>query len=180
MRNPTLARRYAKALIEIGLRDGHHNRYVEELERVRARISSHPGLNKITRAPLLSRDRMKEIISVLGTEMGLSTTVHNFLNLLVDKDRIRYFDDVTDVARELLDEITEVTRATVTTAYPLSTEELDSIRESLERYTGKKVIVLHKQDPSIIGGIRAQIGDTILDHSIRAQLNRMRENLTRT
>jgi F-type H+-transporting ATPase subunit delta len=180
MRNLTLARRYAKALIDIGVRDSHLTQYIEELERVRALIRSHPGLQRITRAPLLSRERMKGIISHVAREMGLSTTIHNFLNLLVDKARIRYFDEITDVAQQLLDEITNVARATVTTASPLSREELDQIRKSLERYTDKKVVILHKEDPSIIGGVVAQVGDVILDHSIRTLLNRMQGRLTRT
>jgi len=180
MRNPTLARRYANALIGIGVRDGHFSRYVEELEQVRKRIRSNPELNRITKAPLLSRDRVKEIMSVLATEMGMSTTIHNFLNLLVDKDRIRYLDDIADVARELLDEMNNVVRASVTTACSVTREELDQIRDSLERYTGKKVIVLHKEDPSLLGGVVAQIGDVILDHSLRTMLSGMRERLTRT
>ncbi len=177
MRNLTLARRYARALTDIGVRDGHCDLYIEELQRVRIMIRSHPDLHRITTGPLLSRDRLKEIISMLAGELGLSRMVHNFLNLLVDKARIRYLDDITDIAQELLDEITNVVRVTVTTVAPLSREDLDQIRRNLERYAGKKVIILHKQDHFLIGGVVAQIGDVILDYSIRTQLNSLRDRL---
>ncbi|MBW2149287.1 MAG: ATP synthase F1 subunit delta [Deltaproteobacteria bacterium] len=179
MRNLTLARRYAQALTDIGVRDGHCELYIEELQRVRTVIRSHPDLRRITTGPLLSRDRLKEIISVLAGEMGISPVVHNFLKLLVDKARIRYLEDITDIAQELLDERTNVVHATVTTADLLSGEELDMIRRNLERYAGKKVIIHHKKDSCIIGGVVAQIGDIILDYSIRKQLSRMREQLSR-
>ena len=68
-------------------------------------------------------------------------------------------------------------RAQVTSAQPLSPAEINRVRDSLARRTGKHVVLEAAVDPTLIGGIVARVGDLVLDGSIRTQLGSLREKL---
>jgi F-type H+-transporting ATPase subunit delta len=68
-------------------------------------------------------------------------------------------------------------RATVTSAGPLSDDELGRLREALGRMTGRSIVLEAKTDSSLLGGAVTQVGTTMLDGSLRTQLLRMRDEL---
>jgi F-type H+-transporting ATPase subunit delta len=68
-------------------------------------------------------------------------------------------------------------RAVVTSATPLSPADLERVRRSLERRTKKTVMLEAQVDPSLIGGLVAQVGDLVLDGSVRTQLSTLRDKL---
>jgi F-type H+-transporting ATPase subunit delta len=86
---------------------------------------------------------------------------------------------INDFYQKLADEVTGVARATVTSAGEISADAVERIREALSRRTGKEIVLEVKQDPGLIGGLVTQIGDLVLDGSIRTQLLNMRESLKR-
>jgi F-type H+-transporting ATPase subunit delta len=65
----------------------------------------------------------------------------------------------------------------VTTAEPLAAERLSALQQRLAKATGRTVKVSTKVDPSIIGGVKAQIGSTVYDGSIATQLETFRQKL---
>jgi F-type H+-transporting ATPase subunit delta len=77
----------------------------------------------------------------------------------------------------LADELKGVARATVTSAGELSADAVERIRTALSKRTGKDIVLEVKQDHGLIGGLVTQIGDLVLDGSIRTQLLNMRESL---
>jgi len=81
--------------------------------------------------------------------------------------------------RALVDRQAGRIRATVTSAGPLSEHELERLREAIGRTTGRAVVLESKTDSSLIGGVVAQVGPTMLDGSLRTQLERMRRELKR-
>jgi F-type H+-transporting ATPase subunit delta len=68
-------------------------------------------------------------------------------------------------------------RATVTSAGPLGEHQLERLREAIGRMTGRSIVLEAKTDPSLIGGVVAQVGAKLLDGSLRTQLERMRDEL---
>ena len=68
-------------------------------------------------------------------------------------------------------------RAQVRSASDLSDGELEALRESLARVTGKAVTIEVRTDPDLLGGAIVQIGSTVYDGSIRTQLDEMRRRL---
>ncbi len=77
----------------------------------------------------------------------------------------------------MADEHTGRVRAHVTSAQALAPADLERVRQSLARRTGKQVILESSVDPALIGGIVARVGDLVLDGSIRTQLGRLRDKL---
>jgi F-type H+-transporting ATPase subunit delta len=77
----------------------------------------------------------------------------------------------------MLDEQVGRVRATVTSAVPLDDAQLQRLRDTLSSATRKSIVLESKTDPSLVGGVVAQVGARQYDGSIRTQLERLREEL---
>jgi F-type H+-transporting ATPase subunit delta len=88
-------------------------------------------------------------------------------------------EDISVYYGQLTDELSNIKRALVTAAIPLSDDIVQRIQSALKEVVQKEVVVTVKQDPSIIGGIVAQVGDLTLDGSLRTQLKSLTESLRR-
>ena len=79
----------------------------------------------------------------------------------------------------LSDEASDIARAEITTAKPLQKETLEKVERALEALTSKKIRSDVKEDLDIIGGIVVKIGDLVLDGSVKAQLEGLKESFKR-
>ncbi len=179
MINRKIARRYAKALINIGKQDGNYDKYWEELDAFTSLFQREEELREVLFNPAFAIPRRQAIIKEIGKRLGLSPIVTNFLHILVDKNRIRYLSDITSIYQELVDETAGRARVLLVTAYDLSDDKLQELTHGLEGLVGKKVIMEVEKDPSLIGGVVAEIGGMVYDGSIKTQLERFREILAK-
>jgi F-type H+-transporting ATPase subunit delta len=176
----SVARRYARALLSLGLEEGRHEKYGDELEAVIEALDESPDAGLILRNPGYSQEHRHGAVNALASAMKLSPMVVNFLQLLVDRQRIADLPAIARAYRAMVDVEEKRVRATVTAAAPLSKAELDRLREAIAGMTGRTIILDSKTDPAIIGGVVTQVGATLFDGSLRTQLERMREELKRT
>ena len=176
MTGQTIARRYAKALLAIGQEDGNFEKYGEELADF-DQAMNQAGLAEALGNPIYPMANRSRILDQILEKMALSGIVNNFLKLLMDKGRIQLVGPITAYYQRLVDEFNNTERATVTTAFPLSDEIQEQVRRSLEGLTGKTILIESRQDPEIIGGIVAQVGDLTLDGSVKTQLQNLKESL---
>jgi F-type H+-transporting ATPase subunit delta len=179
MKNLAIARRYAKALLLIGQQDEQTEHYRTELQSVAALVTGDRRLEQAITNPLYDSAARKRVLQSLIRRLTLSKPVESFLVLLFEKGRMGFLGAINDFYQKLADELKGVARATVTSAGELSAEAADRIREALSKRTGKDIVLEVKQDPRLIGGLVTQIGDLVLDGSIRTQLLNMRESLKR-
>ena len=177
MLNKKIARRYAQALIEIGKENNRIEEFKNELENFSDLLKQFPEFQEALLSPLYSAEDLKKIILGVADKINLSKTIKNFLCLLVDKRRIRYFSTILELYEDLTYQISGYVKARVITAQPLSPENFESIKKSLEAITQKKVLLNSVVEPQIIGGVIAEVGDKIFDGSIRNQLQRIGETL---
>ncbi len=96
---------------------------------------------------------------------------------MIEKNRLSIIPDVGSFYQRLLDELSNISRAEVTSATPLSAEAVESIKASLEKTTGRSIVVETEVDPELIGGVVARVGDLVLDGSVRTQLTSIKETL---
>ena len=177
MKNLTVSRRYAKALILIGQEDGQAEQYNEELDSLVGLFNSQEGFEKTLINPLFNKNARKKVLQAVLAATDLSAIMNSFLLLLFDKGRIGFLRDIASYYKDLADELKGVVKASVTSATELSSEAVDKIRESLSKKTGKTIVLNVEQDPNLIGGVVTKIGDLVLDGSVRTQLINMRETL---
>ena len=179
MKNLTIARRYAKALLIIGKEDGQAETYREELDGVSSLIAKEKELEQAITNPLYDVASRKKVLQAILKRVEISKVMESFLLLLFDKGRFGFLSVINDFYRKLADELKGVARASLVSATELSTETIEKIRTTLSQRTGKDIILEVEQDPSLIGGIVSRIGDLVLDGSIKTQLLNMRETLKR-
>lgn len=179
MTSQIVAKRYAKALLEIGREDGQMEQYGRELGEMAALLTDSADLLPVLANPAFELESRKAIMETVVEKMGLSPIVANFFKLLLDRGRITAAADISLVYAGLLDEAKGITRAEVSSASPLSSEEVSGISEVLRKVAGQEVQVEVKEDPSLIGGVVAKIGDLVLDGSVKSQLQSLRESLRR-
>ncbi|MCU0563683.1 MAG: ATP synthase F1 subunit delta [Desulfobacterales bacterium] len=179
MKNLTIARRYAKALLMIGQQDGQAERYRAELQAVAGLVGGEPRLHQAITNPLYESSARRRVLETLIGRLELSSAMSSFLMLLFEKGRFPFLEAINDFFQKLSDELKGVGRATVTAAVDLSAEAVERIRGALSQRTGKDIVLDVRKDPELLGGVITQIGDLVLDGSIRTQLLNMRESLKR-
>jgi F-type H+-transporting ATPase subunit delta len=106
--------------------------------------------------------------------------VRNLVSLLLERDRFDLLPDIAEVFREMLLEARGIVVARVKTAVELTPDELALVQQRLGAILGRTVELRTEVDPEIIGGIVAQIGDDLLDGSVRTQLADLRRRLVRS
>jgi F-type H+-transporting ATPase subunit delta len=113
-----------------------------------------------------------------GLTEGMQTSTTNFLKVLVDNGREEILEEVLSRYEELVKEHLGRVEVQVTTAVELSEEQLDRLRERLERVLeGREVILGTGVDPDLIGGAVFRFGGRLMDGSIRGRLESLREGM---
>ena len=172
-----LAKRYAKALLTLGRQDGNYEQYGGELNQFVTLWEEAPEFADAASNPLYAKESRQVICSAVVDQMGLSPVFKSLLTLMVEKNRLGIIPEVRSFYRKLLDEMSNIRRANVASAIPLSEEAVEAIKGSLEKATGGSVVVETEVDPELIGGVVARVGDLVLDGSVRSQLASIKENL---
>ncbi len=179
MKNLSVSRRYAKALMLIGKEDGNADLYSEELSQAVELFDSNKEFEKAVVNPLFDKNERKNVLSKVLEKTDLSKVMKSFLVLLFDKGRIGFLREICDFYKKLADELKGVVHAKLVSAAELSSEAVEKIRQGLAKRTGKDIILDIEQDTDLIGGIVTEIGDLVLDGSVKTQLFNMRESLKR-
>ena len=170
----TVARRYAKALLTLGKEDGKYQEYGEGLSGFAALLEREPELK---RNPIHGREDRRKLLLRIIELLQMPPMVSNLLQLLFDKHRLHALDGVAQAYQELVDSVENVSRAQVRAAISLDEATQDRLRRTLEKLTGSTVVMEVQEDPTILGGIVARVGDLVLDGSVRSQIQSLRESL---
>lgn len=179
MTHSRVSRRYAKALLSLGQEDGQYDIYGDNLREFEAFCSTNTEFFKVICNHLFSVQDRSRILDFVLEKTLFADTVKNFLRLLLDKNRMGALEEINIYYTKFTDEISNITRANVITAMPLKTEAVQKLENVLKGLTSKEVKLEVKEDKSLIGGLIVQIGDLLLDGSVKAQLEGLKESLKR-
>ena len=181
MTNRTAAIRYARALLEVAVKEKADLDQVErELSSVVDLFTQHKALSQVLLNPVVPVPRKRAAMDALTSRAKLLPMVSKLLGLLAERDRLVLLPDLLAAYRDRLLEFRNVIRAEITTTAPLPADRLKTIEASLARASGRTVTLTAKVDPQIIGGVVTRIGSTIYDGSVTRQLQRMKEKLSWT
>ncbi len=172
-----VARRYAKALLELGVDAGTLRSVVTEVGALAEAYASSPDLRGVLDNPLVPHAAKRAILVEVADRVQVSTIVKNALLLLGDRRRLHALPAIAQLLREMGDLREGVLRAEVTTAARLSDDYYSRLQQRLEKMTGKRVVIDRREDPSLIGGVVTRIGDVVIDGSLRARLHEMTQTL---
>jgi ATP synthase F1 delta subunit len=169
------ARVYAEALFEAGRDKGKLDALHEQLDQFVDVLERNRDLQVFLFSPYLSsndkEEGLKRVIS------GAEPELINFLELLIEKHRMpeifrirREFDELWKKENRRLD-------VSVVSAVELDPAVVDKIGREVERQTGEAVELSSRVDDGILGGIVLQVGNMVLDASIRSRLEKLRKSV---
>jgi len=181
MTNSTAATRYARALLDVAVREKADVDQIEgELASLVDLFAQYPALERVFLNPVVPAPRKRAAMDALTARAGVLPILTKLLGLLAERDRLVLVPGLLAAFRDRLLDYRNVVRAEVTTTMPLAPERAKSIEASLARLTGRTVALSTKVDPTIIGGVVTRIGSTVYDASVTRHLERMREKLAWT
>lgn len=170
----TRAARYAEAAFGVARRQGQLDGWVAALDRAAALLEDRQAEQFLT-SPVVPPDRK---IAALGELLpDLPPTVRNFLEILARRARLGLLGEIAAQFRRRVDAERGVAVARVTTAVPLDAEQQALVATRLTARFGIEVTIETNVDPSILGGVVAQVGDEVVDGSVRGRLERLRRGL---
>jgi F-type H+-transporting ATPase subunit delta len=172
-----IAKRYARAFFDIVDEEKRYEDYYGELHGFSVILEENKNLGEVLANPVFAQSDKKAVVESILAKIRVSPLTANFLKLLVDKRRIGILSDIECCYRELMDNALKKVTVTVTTAFPLTGETSARLRKGLEDLTGRQVEMSVSEDPSLLGGVVARVGDKLYDGSIRTQLNSIRNLL---
>ncbi|MEX2465896.1 MAG: ATP synthase F1 subunit delta [Gemmatimonadota bacterium] len=173
MRDGTVARKYAEALFELGLRDERIEAYGTALRSVADLLESEPRFRLFLDTPRIEDSARKVLVrEVFGAT--LPRHVLNFVLVAIDKRRQRLLRSIADEYDLLVDTHLGREHVEVTVARPLDEATSEMVAQRLSKVIGKKAIPHIRVKPDILGGLVVRTGDTIYDGSVRRRLEGMR------
>ena len=173
----SLARRYARALFDIGREEGQLRRVYSEVDEFGKTLDGSPDLREVMAAANVSRRDKHATLEATLAPAGYLPSTKSFLSLLVEKGRMDVLPRILVAMRRMVEEFEGIERVEVVVPMPLSVTQKDLLRTVLERRTGKKVVLEETVDPSVLGGLVVRVGSTVYDGSVRTQLQEIREKL---
>ena len=167
---------YATALFEVARAEGNLERVEAELYQVARAIEGNEELrSKLTDQALPVELRQGIVEDLLGDRTQPVTKA--LVSFVVGSGRARDLPAIIDLLVQRTAEERQEVVAEIRSAIPLDDDQQARLADALSRRTGQKVSVKVNVDPSILGGIVATIGDTVIDGSIRRRLDQLKESL---
>ena len=171
-----VARRYATALFRTAKRIDQTDRILDDLKAIADLLRKDPNLKNFLEAPQILDQYKRELFTTAFKHL-ISEALFSFLVLVLEKHRIEYLLAMAKDYERLVKEDQGILQAHVITARALDPVFCNRLKEELERSTDKRIEMILKIDPQIIGGIIVILGNKIIDRSIKHQLDELKEEM---
>jgi len=174
MKHYKVARRYAAALMGAADEAKSLEKTAADLEYVGKVIDSSREFRLLLARPVVSVEKKQGVVREIFAKK-LSAMTFQFISLMVAKQRENILPELILQFQALLDEKMGIATADVTSVTDLSSAQEKAVQAQLEKYTGKQIRLRTMVDGNIKGGLVVRIGDTVLDASIKRQLEMLHE-----
>ena len=172
-----VSRRYARALLELGIAEGNLETLVGDVSKIGEVYQSSHDLRVSVENPNVPLATKKAILTEICDKLAVCKTAKHTILLLGDRRRIALLPEMATMLREMNDAQKGLLRAEVTTAVALSDAFYQKLLQTLEKLSNKRVVLDKKHDPALIGGVVLRIGDLVLDSSLKTRLDGLKQAL---
>lgn len=179
MKYSEVASRYARALFTWAKESNEQDKVFDQLRAISEALSSDKDIQDFIQSPLVRPAQKEKALEKVVQAANVSNSVKNFVLLLAKKNRLSLFENVVSAFERIVDESHGVTRGMVKSATVLAPDERKHIEQIVGQVTKKQVILTYKEDPTLLGGLVAEVGSFTFDDSIFSHLKRINEQLTR-
>jgi F-type H+-transporting ATPase subunit delta len=149
-----------------------------ELSDFVATLDGSPELHEVLQNPSIPEAQKLKLLDALAAKMGLSSTVRNFIAVIVHHERLHELADMAGDYARIADEESKVAEASVVSAHKLDDDSRKKLEDKIAKLAGSgKVRATYSEDPTLLGGAVVTIGSTVYDGSIRAQLKQLKDRM---
>lgn len=173
-----MARRYAVALADVVVARKEAREVQDELSAWAQMLQDNSQLLEVFRNPTIPYDQKHRVLNALIERTRVRPTTSNFLQVLLQNQRLADLQEINRVFTQELDRRSGVVFAHVTTARPVSEQTQRALHTQLSELTDSNVRLQFAVDEELLGGIVTRIGSTVYDGSVRNRLERIREQMS--
>ena len=176
MREPTIAKNYAEALLDLAQKDGDLAKWGRLIDQVADAMGTDAKVHVFMESPRVAAAQKNKVLAA-ALEGQVPTHFLRFLQALVRNRRQMLIPQVATEFHSLVDVVENRVHAAVTVAKPASDEDKRVIAERLSKVVGKQVVPHFYVNPAVIGGVVVRVGDTVLDGSVRKRLATLKSRM---
>lgn len=172
-----VARRYATALFELAHENGAVDMIAKGLNDFASTWEASEELRRVFDNPQFGLDEKKKLVAAIADRLGAHPLLKNALMLLSDRRRLRHLPEIAETFGRIAERRSGMIRAEIITASKLPEAYYAQLAQTLEQTTGKKVMLVRREDPSLIGGVVTTVGGRVFDGSLKNRLRELRSRL---
>lgn len=171
-----IVNRYATALFDIAFEKGAMLKFEEEARVILKVLAEEADYIKLLSHPSITEAQKIELVEGAFTGQ-VSDEFVALMALIIKKARTQYLVSILEKFISMAEEAAGLVKATVTSAMPLTNQQLAQIKANIEQSTGKTIEIEAEIDASIIGGLIVRVGDKVVDGSIKGQMDALKSQL---
>ncbi len=166
-----LAGRYATALFDLARDSNTIDAVAKSLSDLREALDESEDFAALVSSPVVSRKDAANGIAAVAKAMKLDSLTGKFLGVLANNHRLDKLGGMITAFEAIVSAHRGEATADVTSAHPLTADQLTKLKANLKTRVGRDVTVAATVDPAILGGLIVQLGSQLIDGSIRTRLN---------
>lgn len=171
-----LTKKYAKCLFEEV--KGKETVVLKEMSSLLS-VFNQRNIILFLKSPQLSDEEKENILDDVFKGQDIQPELFHLIKLLVIQLKIGLFESIFKVFQSLVDEKAGVVRGTIKTSSCMDSNQRNSIEKAIEKRIQKKVIFEYEESERLLGGVVAEVGHLTFDNTLKTQLNRLKEGLSR-
>jgi F-type H+-transporting ATPase subunit delta len=172
------APRYARAFAEVAeaarLDSGAAQQQMREFAQT---LAASSDLREILENPSIEMAGKLKVLDAMAGRMAMFPQVRNFIAVILEHQRLPELDEILTEYKQVVDEHAGATEARITSARPLNTEDRAQLEAQIAKMAGARVRARYTEDATLLGGAVVEIGSTVYDGSLRAQLQQLKQKL---
>lgn len=169
-----IARPYASALFDIANSSNSIPQVEAGLSAIASLASDSQDFSRFLRSPVISADKKAAAVQTILEKAKVDKTVANFVNVVARNGRLFALPAIISAFRERATEARGEVTADVTSAAPLTADQVATLADTLKAKIGKSVTLNQHVDPSLIGGLVVKVGSQMIDSSLKTKLTAMK------
>ncbi|WP_277656372.1 ATP synthase F1 subunit delta [Seleniivibrio woodruffii] len=177
MKENIVAARYADALFQEAKAENKLEQVIAQLSAVSAASEQSADFKTLIKSPLIGKAEKQAVVDVLKSKGMIDEFLYKFLKLLVSKNRLSLLELISSEIKAMDRKAKGEAEAVITVATAMDEASKGTLKAVLDKITGKKITITENVDPSILGGVIAQVESSLYDASVRGQLNKIKEQL---
>ncbi len=172
-----VAKRYATALFELAHEQKAVDKIGKDLSDLGATWRENEELRRTFENPQFAVEDKRNLIGALAQKSGAHPLLKNMLMMLSDRRRLTHLPEIADTYTRIAERRSGRIRAEIVTASKLPEAYYEQLTKALKHATGKDVVLVRREDPSLIGGVVTTVGGKVFDGSLKNRLRELRSQL---